>query len=103
MSRHWNRYLGGGPILHDPGDTSDWIDHLRAGDAVWTVLLNGRQAPMHPFVLGELACGNLRNHTEVLALLKDLPQSALATDEEVLFFIEQHTLMGRGMGYVDAH
>ena len=58
---------------------------------------------MHPFVLGELACGNLRNRTEVLALLKDLPQAAIATHREVLFFIERHALMGRGIGYVDAH
>ncbi|EAR20324.1 PilT protein-like [Nitrococcus mobilis Nb-231] len=58
---------------------------------------------MHPFVLGELACGNLRNRNEVLALLKDLPRVAIATDDEVLFFIERHALMGRGIGYVDAH
>ena len=84
-------------------DTSVWIDHLRAGDAELAALLNGSQVLMHPFVLGELACGNLRNRVEVLALLKDLPQAVLATDEEVLFFIERHVLMGRGMGYVDAH
>lgn len=84
-------------------DTSVWIDHLRAGDAELATLLNGSQVLMHPFVLGELACGNLRNRTEVLALVKDLPRAALATDEEVLFFIERHALMGRGIGYVDAH
>lgn len=84
-------------------DTSVWIDHLRAGDVELAALLNGSQVLMHPFVLGELACGNLRNRTEVLALLKDLPQAELANDEEVLFFIERHALMGRGMGYVDAH
>ncbi len=84
-------------------DTSVWIDHLRTGDAELAALLNGSQVLMHPFVLCELACGNLCNRTEVLALLKGLPQAVLATDEEVLFFIEQHALMGRGIGYVDAH
>lgn len=84
-------------------DTSVWIDHLRAGDVDLATLLNGSQVLMHPFVLGELACGNLRNRNEVLALLKDLPRAAVATDDEVLFFIERHTLMGRGIGYVDAH
>ena len=84
-------------------DTSVWIDHLRAGDAELEALLNGSQVLMHSFVLGELACGNLRNRTEVLALLKDLPRAVLATDEEVLFFIERYALMGRGIGYVDAH
>lgn len=58
---------------------------------------------MHPFVLGELACGNLHNRDELLTLLKDLPQVMPATHDEVLFFIERHALMGRGIGYVDAH
>jgi predicted nucleic acid-binding protein len=84
-------------------DTSVWIDHLRAGDAELEALLNGSQVLMHSFVRGELACGSLRNRTEVLALLKDLPRAVLATDEEVLFFIERYALMGRGIGYVDAH
>ena len=84
-------------------DTSVWIDHLRAGDAELSALLNGSKVLMHPFVLGELACGNLRNRTEVLALLKNLPRAVVATDEEVLFFIERHALMDRGIGYVDVH
>jgi len=84
-------------------DTSVWVDHLRAGDEDLVYLLNHSQVLMHPFVLGELACGNLRNRNEVLALLKDLPQATVATDDEVLFFIERHALTGRGIGYVDAH
>ena len=31
--------------------------------------LEGGQVMMHPFVLGELACGNLANRSEVLELL----------------------------------
>ena len=84
-------------------DTLVWIDHLRAGDDELAALLNGSRVLMHPFVLGELACGNLRNREMVLRLLKDLPRAAVATDEEVLFFIDRHALMGRGIGYVDAH
>lgn len=84
-------------------DTSVWVDHLRAGDAALGALLNRSQVLMHPFVLGELACGNLRNRSEVLRLLKNLPQAPVASDEEVLFFIERNMLMGRGIGYVDAH
>ena len=84
-------------------DTSVWTDHLRVGDADLVTLLNSSRVLMHPFVLGELACGNLRDRNEVLALLKDLPRVAIATDDEVLFFIERHTLMGHGIGYVDAH
>ena len=84
-------------------DTSVWVDHLRAGNEGLSTLLNSGQVLMHPFVLGELACGNLRQRAEVLSLLKDLPQASVAHDGEVLFFIERHELMGHGIGYVDAH
>ena len=84
-------------------DTSVWIDHLRAGDDAVVELLNSSRVLMHPFILGELACGNLRNRGKVLALLKDLPRVTVATDDEVLFYIERQALMGRGIGYVDAH
>jgi len=84
-------------------DTSVWVDHLRSGDEGLAALLNDNRVLMHPFVLGELACGNLRQRAELLSLLQDLPRTGLAQDEEVLFFIERHALMGRGIGYVDAH
>ena len=84
-------------------DTSVWVDHLRSGDDALATLLDAAGVLMHPFVLGELACGNLRNRKEVLGLLKDLPQATAARDDEVLFFIERQALMGRGIGYVDAH
>ena len=84
-------------------DTSVWIDHLRTGDDKLVQQLNSSNVLMHPFVLGELACGNLNNRKEILTLLKDLPKSSVATDNEVLFFIEQHNLMGRGVGYIDTH
>ena len=84
-------------------DTSVWIDHLRVGEEGLVALLNSSRVMVHPFVVGELACGNLRNRAEVLTLLKELPRAPVATDEEVLFFIERHALMGRGIGYVDAH
>lgn len=84
-------------------DTSVWIDHLRFGDSALINLLNTSQVLVHPFVIGELACGNLKQRTAVLTLLQDLPAAPIATDDEVLFFIETHRLMGRGIGYVDAH
>ncbi|MCW8840373.1 MAG: type II toxin-antitoxin system VapC family toxin [Gammaproteobacteria bacterium] len=84
-------------------DTSVWVDHLRTGDPGLAGLLNDSLVLMHPFVMGELACGNLRQRSEVLTLLADLPQASVARDSEVLFFIERHGLMGRGIGYVDAH
>lgn len=58
---------------------------------------------MHPFILGELACGNLKNRIEVLGLLHDLPAAPSASDSEILNFIERRKLMGRGIGYIDVH
>jgi len=84
-------------------DTSVWIDHLRKGTPVLAAALTEGQVLMHPFVLGELACGNLKNRREVLQLLGDLPAAPTATDPEVLRFIEARVLMGRGIGYLDAH
>ena len=84
-------------------DTSVWIDHLRQGDAGLMDALNAGQVWMHSFVLGELACGHLRSRAEVLSLLQALPPMPVSTDKEVLFFIDQHALMGRGIGYVDVH
>ena len=84
-------------------DSSVWIDHLRDGDAALADRLDRGIVLGHAFVRGELACGQLRNCAEILALLADLPQAVLATDAEVLDVIERHRLMGGGIGYVDAH
>lgn len=84
-------------------DTSAWIDHLRDGDEKLASLLHSGSVLMHPFVVGELACGNLRDRESVLGLLQELPRATVATDTEVLFFIEGRALMGRGVGYIDAH
>jgi len=84
-------------------DTSVWVDHLRRGDPLAVQVLESGQAAVHAFVIGELACGNLKSRARVIDLLQALPQLAMATDDEVLYFIERHKLMGRGIGYVDAH
>ncbi len=84
-------------------DTSVWVDHLRAGDTALGKLLDADRVLMHAFVLGELACGNLRDREQILNLLGALPRCMQATDDEVLFFIGQKALMGRGIGYIDAH
>ncbi len=84
-------------------DTSVWIDHLRNGNKQLGYLLNGVEVLGHPFVTGELACGNMSNRSEVLELLAKLPTASVATPDETLFLIEQHQLMGSGIGYIDAH
>ena len=84
-------------------DTSIWVDHLRKGNDGLSELLTSANVLAHPHVIGELACGNLSNREQVLQLLGELPSSTVAADQEVLYFIEQNKLMGRGIGYVDAH
>ena len=84
-------------------DTSVWIDHLRSGDNGLTVLLDDNQTMTYPFVIGEIALGNLNNRAGILSSLQNLPMAPVANDPEVLFFIEQQRLAGRGIGYVDAH
>jgi len=84
-------------------DTSVWIDHLRRGDAELMKLLNAGQVLTHRFVIGELALGSLQNRNIVLSTLQNLPQVTVASDEEVLHFIESRALFGTGIGYIDAH
>lgn len=84
-------------------DTSVWIDHFQRRSATLFAALEDGEVLCHPFVLGELACGNMKNRAEVLALLTRLPRAIIATDEEVLLYIEQHRIMGSGIGYIDAH
>jgi predicted nucleic acid-binding protein len=84
-------------------DTSVWIDHLRSGEPALATALEGGRVMMHPFVLGELACGNLENRSEVLKLMGDLPAAPTATDPEALGLIERRALMGQGIGYIDVH
>jgi predicted nucleic acid-binding protein len=84
-------------------DTSIWINHLRTPSKLLVQLLDLEQVLTHPFVVGELACGNLTNRNEIISLLHSLPLAPKADDDELLFFVERHKLMGRGLGLVDAH
>jgi predicted nucleic acid-binding protein len=83
-------------------DSSIWIDHLRRGNASLARLLGDNAVLAHPWVTGELALGNLNRRDEVIGLLRGLPQATLADNDEVLRLIEQETLYGAGIGYVDA-
>ena len=84
-------------------DTSVWVRHLREGDSDLEQLLNNGEVMCHPHIIGELACGNMKNRHEVLSLLQLLLPATLARHEEVLRFIELSHLMGKGLGYIDIH
>jgi predicted nucleic acid-binding protein len=84
-------------------DTSVWIDHLREGDPALAGLLETGRVLAHPFVTGEIALGSLRERNTVLDALRNLPQTAVASDDEVMMFMERERLFSSGIGYVDAH
>jgi len=84
-------------------DTSVWIDHLRRTSPRLVDLLNRGAVAIHPFVVGELACGNLRNRREILGLLQALPESPVVEHEEALHLLETEKLQGRGLGWIDIH
>jgi predicted nucleic acid-binding protein len=84
-------------------DTSVWVDHLRRGNRALADLLDGGGVLAHPFVIGELALGEIRQRAIIMEYLSDLPLTVLASHEEVLHFIERRRLFGCGIGYVDVH
>jgi predicted nucleic acid-binding protein len=84
-------------------DTSVWVVHLRNGNDALSERLLKNEVSCHPMIIGELACGNLKRRKEILALLHALPTVGRVSDDEILFFIEQHRLSGRGLGLVDIH
>lgn len=49
-------------------DTSVWVVHLRSGTIGLETLLHEGHVVCHPFIAGELACGNLKNRSEILSL-----------------------------------
>jgi predicted nucleic acid-binding protein len=82
-------------------DTSVWVDHLRRRSVGLVELLEAGQVHVHPFVIGELACGNLAQRSRILALLCELPKARVLDHDVVLEFLEGSKLMGRGLGWVD--
>ena len=84
-------------------DTSVWVDHLRNAEADLGVLLEENNVLMHPLVIGELACGYMRNRQQALEKWRSLPKINEASHEEVISMIESRNLMGKGLGFLDAH
>jgi predicted nucleic acid-binding protein len=84
-------------------DTSIWIDHLHQAEPTLVALLERGAVCTHPMIIGELALGSLRDRSEVLSRLGDLPVITLATHPEVLRLVDVHSLYGIGLSLVDAH
>ncbi len=84
-------------------DTSVWIEHFRKANSHLQKLLINGNVLCHEFVIGELACGNLKNRNEILFLLQELPRSKIASHDETLALVESKRLMGKGVGWIDVH
>lgn len=82
-------------------DTSVWIDHLSMADPLLISLLNDERVLTHPYVIGEISLGSLREREVVLGALHDLPHAPIATPEEMFYLIEREKLFNRGIGFVD--
>jgi predicted nucleic acid-binding protein len=84
-------------------DTSIWVTYLRRGNRQLEKLLMDAEVMCHPFIIGELACGNLKNRNEIISLLQSLPSAPTIEFDEFIFFIDRNHLMGKGIGFVDVH
>ena len=84
-------------------DTSVWIEHFRRGQAGLAKFLSEGTVLMHPFVVGELSCGNLHDRAAVFSNLNALPFAKLASHSEVMQLMEARKLYGLGLGWIDAH
>lgn len=84
-------------------DTSIWVDHLRRTSRDLSRFLEDRLIICHPFVVGELACGNIRNRDEILSLLTALPTATVAEHDEATQFVTEHELQRKGLGWIDIH
>jgi len=84
-------------------DTSIWVAHLRQGSRQLEKLLMDAEVMCHPFIIGELACGNLQNRNEIISLLQSLPITLTIEFDEFLFFMYRNQLMGKGVAFVDVH
>lgn len=82
-------------------DTSVWIQHFRYGDERLKTALEERQVVCHDWIVGELSCGQLQHRKNTLGLLNRLPKTPLISNQELLFFIDEHRLFGTGLGLVD--
>lgn len=84
-------------------DTSVWIKYLREGDQNLTQLLEQGLVACHPFIVGEIACGGIRDRYEIINLLSELPSTDLLDHSEIMEFIENRKIMNKGIGYIDVH
>jgi predicted nucleic acid-binding protein len=87
-------------------DTSVWIRFL-ANRAPYAAdlddLLSRDEVSGHPFIYGELLVGDRGGRKELLADFELMDQAPVVSHAEVVAFVRDRKLNGRGIGWVDAH
>ena len=84
-------------------DTSVWIEFLeKQARAIDSLIPNGALR-CHPFVIGELVVGDLGRRTTLISALKAVRQLHVVKDADVVEFVRDKKLAGRGIGYIDCH
>ena len=82
-------------------DTSVWVGHFKQRDEQLVALLQAGLVACHPYVVLEVACGSPPRRRDVIDMLRELESVQVATVDELLAFVQQRALFGRGCGYVD--
>ncbi len=87
-------------------DTSVWIRFLsnRAPYATeLDALLSRDEVSGHDFVYGELLIGDKGGRKKLLAEYELMDQATMVAHDEVVAFVRDRKLHGRGIGWIDAH
>lgn len=87
-------------------DTSVWIRFLSnrapyAGEL--DSLLSRDEVSGHHFVYGELLIGDKGGRRRLLADYEQMHQAAVVPHSDVVAFVRDRRLHGRGIGWIDAH
>jgi hypothetical protein len=87
-------------------DTSVWIRFL-SNRAPYAAELDGLlsrdEVSGHDFVYGELLIGDRGGRGLLLASYEQMHQAPLVPHREVVAFVRERRLHGRGVGWIDAH
>jgi predicted nucleic acid-binding protein len=87
-------------------DTSIWIRFLanRAPyAAILDALLSRDEVSGHEYVYGELLIGDKGGRTQLLAAYEQMHQAPVVPHADVVEFVRERRLHGRGIGWIDAH
>ena len=84
-------------------DTSVWVDYLNNDDRNLRSLLEQGNVVTHEMVIGEIACGSLKERPKTLASMDTIAAIPTMTSQDVRNFIEDHDLFSKGIGWVDFH